>query len=258
MVHPLAPGGLPSVCILAGGLGTRLGERSAHTPKALIEVAGAPFALHQLALLARAGATHVVFCVGHLGGQIEERIGARRFGIAIDYSYDQPALDGTLGALRRAAPLLGARFLYLYGDTYLRIDYATVNAAWRTSALPALMTVIPATRALGAPNATFDGHLVRAYDKATPQPAMGHIDYGLGGFVTTVLGEHDNKAADLASLHRQLARSGQLFGYEAHRRFYEIGTEEALKQTQRFLVEERRRFPFPLEAGGQRSSSDTP
>ncbi len=62
---------LPPVCILAGGLGTRLGERVAETPKPLLEVAGEPFLLHQLRLLARHGAERVVLCVGYLGERIE-------------------------------------------------------------------------------------------------------------------------------------------------------------------------------------------
>ena len=59
---------------------------------------------------------------------IIETIGAERFGIRIAYSHDGPQLIGTLGAIRQAAPLLGERFLVLYGDTYLRIDYRARSA----------------------------------------------------------------------------------------------------------------------------------
>jgi NDP-sugar pyrophosphorylase family protein len=36
------------VCILAGGLGSRLGGAVKDTPKPLLEVAGEPFLIHQL------------------------------------------------------------------------------------------------------------------------------------------------------------------------------------------------------------------
>ena len=108
------------MCILAGGLGTRLGGRVRDTPKPILEVAGEPFLMHPLRLLASSGAREIVLCVGYLGEQIEAVIGATRFGMRIRYSYDGPELDGTLGAIRRALPLLGERFLVLYGDTYLR------------------------------------------------------------------------------------------------------------------------------------------
>ena len=70
---------LPPICILAGGLATRLGGRVAETPKALIEVAGEPFIDHQLRLLARHGAREVVLCVGYLGERIVEHAGSERF-----------------------------------------------------------------------------------------------------------------------------------------------------------------------------------
>src|ERR1700730_17205504 len=83
--------GLPPVCILAGGLGTRLGSTVRDTPKPLLEVAGEPVLIHQLRLLARHGAREVVLCVGYLSSRIEERIGNEQFGIRITYSYDGPA-----------------------------------------------------------------------------------------------------------------------------------------------------------------------
>ena len=96
---------LAPVCILAGGLGTRLGERVRDTPKPLLEVAGEPFLMHQLRLLAAHGAREAVLCVGYLGEQICARIGAERFGVDIPYSFDAVAgRDGTLGAIRRALP----------------------------------------------------------------------------------------------------------------------------------------------------------
>ncbi len=136
---------LPPICILAGGLGTRLGVRVADTAKPLLEVADEPFLLHQLRLLAANRATAIVLCVGHLGERIEERIGHRQFGTRIEYSYDAPELDGTLRAIRGALPLLPDRFLVLYGNTYLRLDYRAAANAWRASGLLGLMTVLRIT-----------------------------------------------------------------------------------------------------------------
>ena len=117
------------VAILAGGLATRLGAITETIPKALIEVAGEPFVVHQLALLRAAGARRVVLCVAHLADQIEAVLGdGSAFGLDVVYSHD--ALVGTGGALRQALPLLGEEFFVVYGDSYLRCDYAAIASAW--------------------------------------------------------------------------------------------------------------------------------
>src|SRR6185295_10373033 len=59
------------VAILAGGLATRLGRIAEGTPKALVDVAGRPFAEHQVELLVSQGLADIVLLVGHLGEQIE-------------------------------------------------------------------------------------------------------------------------------------------------------------------------------------------
>jgi len=226
---------LPTVCVLAGGLGSRLGSQVASVPKPIVEVAGRPFLLHQLELLAAHGADHVVMCVGYRGEQIEEVIGASRYGIEIEYAYDGAELQGTLGAVRAAAPRLGQRFLVLYGDTYLRVDYQAVDRGWRSSGLPALMTVLHNKGRWDVSNAVYEEGLVTRYDKRVPLPSMEWIDYGLTGLTADAVGLVDHGRSDLADLHQVLAERRLLYGYVATERFYEIGTAEALAETDRFL-----------------------
>lgn len=230
---------LPPVCILAGGRGTRLGERTREVPKPLLEVAGEPFLIHQLRLLAAHGARDVVICVGYLGHAIESRIGALQFGVRIAYSYDSPALDGTLGAVRRALPLLGERFLVLYGDTYLRLDYQAVSHAWRESGLPALMTVLQNRGRWDTSNAHYQDNRVLAYDKHQPDRDMHWVDYGLGGLLAGAIHRVGEAESDLAALYSELARRGELYGHPASQRFYEIGTPNALEEAAAFLESSR-------------------
>jgi NDP-sugar pyrophosphorylase family protein len=247
MVSPL-----PAICVLAGGLGTRLGSQVRDTPKPLLEVAGAPFLEHQLELLSRHGAHRVVLCVGYLGEQIEQRIGSERFGIEIVYSYDGPQPLGTLGAIRQAAPLLGPRFLVLYGDTYLRIDYRAAAEAWQRAGLPGMMTVLRNDGRWDVSNVAFDGERVMAYDKRHPAPDMSWIDYGLGGLLASALDRVDVHVEDLADLYHELARRGDLFGFPATERFYEIGTPQALAETGAFLAESAQPQLIPRSPGTMR------
>jgi MurNAc alpha-1-phosphate uridylyltransferase len=230
------PGQLPPICILAGGLGTRLGAAVRDIPKALLEVGGEPFLIHQLRLLAGHGAREAVISVGYLGEMIEERIGTERFGVSLQYSYDGPSALGTLGAIRKAAPRLGGRFLVLYGDTYLRIDYADASRAWAQSGLPAMMTVLRNHGRWDTSNAVFDGRLVARYDKRGPNPEMEWIDYGLSGLTSDVLDLVPADVNDLADLQHELSLMRSLFGYLATERFYEIGTPQSLAEADEFLA----------------------
>lgn len=234
------PEPLPPICILAGGLATRLGGRVSQTPKAMLEVAGEPFVDHQLRLLARHGAVEVVMCIGYLGELIADHVGSERFGLRIAYSRDGPTLLGTLGAVRQATPLLGPRFLVLYGDTYLRIDYGAAAAAWAHSSLPAMMTVLRNDGRWDTSNVRFEGALVTEYDKRSPSASMRWIDYGLGGFEASALEAVGPEVSDLAELYRELAGRRSLFGFAASERFYEIGTPAALAETSAFLGGDRR------------------
>jgi NDP-sugar pyrophosphorylase family protein len=244
---------LPPVCILAGGVGSRLGEQVEKIPKPLLQVAGEPFLMHQLRLLARHGALDVVMCVGYLGELIERVIGPSRFGMRVTYSYDGPGLDGTLGAIRRAGGRLGPRFLVLYGDTYLRVDYRAAAEAWERSGLPAMMAVLHNRGRWDVSNAQFDGKRVIAYDKRSPTSRMAWIDYGLGGLTCATLDLLGDDVSELSDLYQALAIRHELFGFEANKRFYEIGTPDALRETDTFL-----RSVIASEATDRSAGSDEP
>jgi NDP-sugar pyrophosphorylase family protein len=222
------------ICILAGGLGTRLAV--ADRPKALVEIAGRPFLHHQLRLLARNGASRVVLCVGYRGDQIRESVGdGSQFGLDVEYSEDGPELIGTAGAVRRALPLLGPRFHLLYGDTILRIDYAAVERAAAEADLPALMTVLRNRGQWDASNADYLGGRVVRYAKGSSDDGLTWIDYGLSVLTPAAMGHAEVDAADLAPVFAHLAADGLLAGFEATERFYEIGTPAGLAETAEFL-----------------------
>ena len=225
--------------MLAGGVGCRWGVAAASTPKALLPGAGRPFLFPQLDLLKRHGAVLVVLSIGYLGDQIRDAVGdGANFGLDVRYSEDGPAPIGTAGAIRKAAPLLGQRFLVLYGDSYLRIDYADVNRAALRSGLPALMTVLRNEGRWDTSNVDYADNRVLRYDKQSPDQAMAYIDYGLSVITQEALDCTDPAVADLSDVFSSLSERGLLAGYQASERFYEIGTPAALAETSAFLSAE--------------------
>jgi NDP-sugar pyrophosphorylase family protein len=225
------------VAILAGGKATRLRPLTEHIPKALVDVAGKPFVEHQLDLLKRHGFNRVVFCLGYLGEQVISALGdGGRWGMDLNYVFDGETLLGTGGALRRALPLLGEKFMVLYGDTYLDCDYAAVGAAFVASGKLGLMTVFRNANRWDRSNLLFvDGRIVR-YDKQHPGPEMQHIDYGLGALQSKVFDVYSAGAViDLAGIYQDLLAKDELAGFEVSQRFYEIGTPAGLDETRGYL-----------------------
>jgi len=224
------------VAILAGGLATRLGPITQTIPKALVDIAGKPFIVRQLALLREAGIERVVLCVAHLADQIEAVLGdGREFGIAVSYSHDP--LLGTGGALRSALPLLGDAFLVVYGDSYLRCDYAAIARAFVDSGKRGLMTVYRNDGRYDASNVHWeDGRIVR-YDKTPGIAGMTHIDWGLGALRASAFTGYPDGKLDLAVVYQDLLAKGELAGYEVFERFYEIGSPAGLDDTRRLFTE---------------------
>lgn len=225
------------VAILAGGLATRLRPITEKIPKSLVEVAGEPFIRHQLRLLRNSGIERVVLCAGHLGEMIEDEVGdGADFGLRVSYSFDGPKLLGTGGALRRAREQLGPAFFVLYGDSYLPCDYAGIQRAFSASGKPALMTVFANGDQYDASNVVYHDGRIAAYSKTERLPAMRWIDYGLSVLTEPILERIPaDVKTDLADIFTELARTGELAGYETPERFYEIGSFSGLRELNEIL-----------------------
>ena len=58
--------------ILAGGLGTRIGEETANRPKPMIEIGGRPILWHIMKLYSYYGLSDFIICCGYKGYFIKE------------------------------------------------------------------------------------------------------------------------------------------------------------------------------------------
>jgi NDP-sugar pyrophosphorylase family protein len=229
-----------SVAILAGGLATRLGPLTEKIPKSLVQVAGQPFIAWQLEYLYQQGIRHVVLCVGYLGEQIQAFVAdGSTYGLKVDYAFDGAQLLGTGGALKAALPLLGDAFFIYYGDSYLPIDFKTVEVAFHKQGKMALLTILKNNNLWDKSNVLVkEDHI--EYNKKKPQADMKYIDYGLSILSASIFENYrNNEVLDLAEVYHHLSIEGNLAGHEVFQRFYEIGSPAGLQETNHFLKQEK-------------------
>ena len=233
------------VVVLAGGLGQRMAPATETSPKYLLEVAGRPFADHQLAWLAAGGVTEVVLSIGHLGELIRDHVGdGERWGLRVTYVDEGHELKGTGGALRLAldSDTLAPEFGVLYGDSYLELEPARVLEDFHARGLEALMCTLANQGRWDASNAeVVEGWVVR-YEKGAADPAaawLDHIDYGFSVLSREVIAElvPAGDVVDLADVYTSLARQRRLGAHEVDRRFYEVGSAQGLAELDELLRE---------------------
>ena len=228
--------------ILAGGRGQRMRPATDELPKCLLPVAGKPFVDWQLDWLAAEAVDRVVYSIGYLGHLVRQHIGnGHRFGLEVEYVDEGDHPLGTAGALRLALDRgrLEDTFFALYGDSYLPIRLRAVETEYARRGAPVLMTVYRDAGHLERPNAVFENGMVTDYEKglADPPPEMCFVDYGLSVWQRRVIEEMvpSGEVADMAMLFNVLSRMGQLAGFEATERFYEIGSPDGLRDLEAHL-----------------------
>ncbi len=227
--------------ILAGGKGTRMPSFTTVIPKALIPVHGKPFLHYQLSQLSSSGVSDVVLSVGYLGELIKNFVGdGSRWSLRVRYVDEGKNLLGTGGAIRLAydKSLLEDDFLVLYGDSYLKVDYGKLWEFYRMNQCRALMTVYKNENCFGQSNVHFQSPMVLKHNKKEHDSKMEYIDYGLSIFNKQLFSSYvpSNAVYDLAELTAMLSAKNELWGFEIHDRFYEIGSPDGLKDFEAYLL----------------------
>lgn len=228
--------------ILAGGLGTRLGEETAVRPKPMVEIGGMPILWHIMKIYSSAGLTDFVICLGYKGYLIKEWF-ANYFlhtadvtidlrngnGMEVHSSRSEPwritlvetgehtMTGGRLAAVRNYLDH-GAPFCFTYGDGVADIDIAELVRFHKAHGLRATITAVSPPGRFGALEFD-DGRVVDFREK--PAGDGGQINGGFFVADPSVLDFVDGPQTVWESgPMERLARGGELMGFR-HNGFWQ-------------------------------------
>ena len=224
---------MPQVVILAGGLGTRLGDLTKRQPKSLIEVAGQPILSHILDWVKEQGCNRALVLTGHLGEQFDDFLHP---GIDVTFVKEQEQL-GTGGALWNARDHLEDEFILLWGDDYHPIQYGPLVNLHREASSKLTMTV---TNEHHDKNLQFaDGRLLK-YAKTIDVPE-GFNGYEAGTSVVkkSVVEEFGQEGKWSWETTVYPALSNEIHVYIDNTKFWDMGTPERLERLEQFFNKSR-------------------
>jgi len=185
--------------ILAGGLGSRLGEETSVRPKPMVEVGGMPIIWHIMKIYAAHGVNDFVICLGYKGYMIKEwfanyflhtadvTIDLRKNAMEVHHQRSEPwrvtlvetgPETMTGGRLKAIRPYLteGEPFCFTYGDGVATVDISALLEFHRSHGKRATITAVTPPGRFGA--LEFDGDLVTSF-REKPAGDGGLIN---GGF----------------------------------------------------------------------------
>ena len=100
--------------IVAGGLGSRFGDRTKEMPKGFIEIEGVPMVERSVQKLIAAGIEEIIIGTGHCSEYYDEL--AKKYHIIKTVRNDNYANTSSMGTLAVCAPLIKGDFILLESD----------------------------------------------------------------------------------------------------------------------------------------------
>jgi glucose-1-phosphate cytidylyltransferase len=190
--------------ILAGGLGTRLGEEAAVKPKPMAEIGGMPIIWHVMKIYSSYGINDFIVCLGYKGYMIKEyfanyflhtadvTIDLRENAVEVHQNWSEPwritlvetgAATMTGGRLKAIRPYLrpDQPFCFTYGDGVAAIDIGALIKFHEGHGRKATITAVAPPGRFGA--LELEGEMVRSF-REKPAGDGGLIN---GGFFVAAL-----------------------------------------------------------------------
>ena len=222
---------MPQVVILAGGLGTRLGDLTQKIPKSLVEVYDKPIIEHILDWISGQGCDRALILTGHLGEQFKHYTHP---SVSLTFvQEDQPL--GTGGALWNAVDFLEQEFILLWGDDFHPINYQKLVSRHREEGNLMTMTVTESHESMNLRH--IDGKIMN-YDKHQPSPDFNGYEAGtsvVNKRIVLLFGR-DGKWSWEETVYPKM--SGKIGAHLDDTKFWDMGTPERLSKLTEFLKSE--------------------
>ncbi|MBV5341182.1 MAG: D-glycero-beta-D-manno-heptose 1,7-bisphosphate 7-phosphatase [Deltaproteobacteria bacterium] len=236
--------------VLAGGMGTRLGEKSRERPKPMQMVGGRPFLEYIIWNLKRHGVTDVLLSVGHLASVISDYFGdGYRHGVRISYMLEErPA--GTAGALALCASALNKRFYFLNGDTLFDINFDDLALLAQKSQVIGALALRSVEDVSRYGEVILDGAVVKQFHEKQ-RPRSGLVSGGIAAFNREIVSYLPPPPCSIErDVFPGLASKGQLLarGYDGF--FLDIGLPDTLEHAQTAIPAWKRKPAILLDRDG--------
>lgn len=214
--------------VLAGGFGTRLRPLSCTRPKELFPIANKPLIDYTLESLKEGGVDTVILSVYYMAESLVRYLGPSKYDIGILYSREQRPL-GTGGPIKKAADMLNREtFMVMNGDLLTDIDYRRlINYHNEKGGIVTIaLTQVNDPYRYGSVELDWEGRIVRFVEK----PEIGKAPSNLVNAGIYIMEPNiidyipDGKKVIIETeVFPRLAKEQQLYGYESHGFWMDIG-----------------------------------
>lgn len=244
---------LRQAVVLVGGLGTRLGELTASTPKPMLPVGDEPFLDILLRNIARHGIIEVLLLSRHRADVIRAHYARNPLpGLKMTILEEQsPA--GTAGALREAAALLDDVFLLTNGDSLFDLNYLALHQGFdpATTDFSIALSEVPDVSRYGQVTLGAGERVVGYAEKNGCPGQPGLISGGVYIVSRRIIDEIGLGMVSLESdVVPGLVARGRVKGRTFKGYFIDIGLPESYVQAQRELPAWERRPAVFLDRDG--------